>query len=118
MSCTTYYERRQKIDRHEAQKLEEVLGRQKISAPRNVLTRRLRFESLVPKNGEGRYSICMMDFDENQIYLELKYIQRGITYKKLAKLSREDCMRILEGAWNGWHPPKIGFCRTFTGRSR
>ncbi len=113
MSYTTYYERRQKIDRYEAQQLEEVLGKQRISPPRNVLTRRLRFESLVPKNGEGKYSICMMDFDEDQIYLELKYIQRGITYKKLAKISREECEWILEGNVEWMAASKERLCQEF-----
>ena len=113
MSYTTYYERRQKIDKYEAQQLEEVLGRQKISAPRKVLTRRLKFESLMPKPEEGRYSICMMDFDEDQIYLELKYIQRGITYKKLAKISKENCMKILEGNVEWMADSRDKLCQDF-----
>lgn len=113
MSYTTYYERRQKIDKQEARQLEELLERQKISAPRKVLTRRLKFESLTPKPDEGRYSICMMDFDENQIYLELKYIQRGITYKKLSKISKEDCIRILEGNVEWMASSKDKLCQDF-----
>ena len=97
MSLTTYFERRQVIRKDEARQLEELLVKMTEAEPRSVLTRRLKFENLTPLPDEGRYSICMMDFDPGQIYLELKYIQKGITYKKLTKLTEENCISVLEG---------------------
>lgn len=39
----------------------------------------------------------MVDFEDDQIFLQMKYIQRGITYKRLSKLTKEECRKILEG---------------------
>ncbi len=97
MSYTTYYERRQKIAKHEAEQLEHLLEKQAMPEQRNLVTRRLRFENMIEKTPQGRYSICMLNFDPEQIYLEFKHLQRGITYKKISRISKEDCLRILEG---------------------
>jgi len=97
LSFTTYYERRQVVRKDEARRLEELLAKKTTKEPRNVLTRRLKFDNLTPLPDEGRYSICMMDFDPEQIYLELKYVQKGITYKKLTKLTENNCISVLEG---------------------
>lgn len=113
MSYTTYYERRQKINKYDAQQLEEGLERQEIPSPKNVVTRRLKFENLVSGNGDGKYSMCMMDFDENQIYLEFKYVQKGITYKKLTKISKEQCVNLLEGNAEWMARSKDRLCQDF-----
>lgn len=113
MSFTTYYERRQMIRCEEARQLEELFEKQKISSPQEVLTRRLKFNSQISQEDAGKYSICMMDFDEQQIYLELKYIQRGITYKKLTKITKENCISILEGNVEWMASSKDKLCQDF-----
>ena len=112
MSYTTYYERRQTIRKDEARQLEELFDRKLTAEPKNVLTRRLKFESVTPLPDEGRYSICMLDFDPEQIYLELKYVQKGITYKKLTKLSEENCIS-LEGNAEWMASSKDKLCQSF-----
>lgn len=113
LSYTTYYERWQKINKHDAQRLEEGLERQEIPSPKNVITRRLKFEDPVSGNRDGKYSMCMVDFDENQIYLEFKYVQRGITYKKLTKISKEQCSWLLEGNIEWMAGSKDRLCQDF-----
>lgn len=88
---------RQKDREARAEQLEHLLEKQAMPEQRNLVTRRLRFENMIEKTPQGRYSICMLNFDPEQIYLEFKHLQRGITYKKISRISKEDCLRILEG---------------------
>ena len=55
----------------------------------------------------------MMDFDENRIYLELKYVQLGITYKKLTGITKEQCVHILEGNVEWMAESKDKLCQDF-----
>lgn len=43
------------------------------------------------------FFLCVKNQDENQIYLEKKYIQNRIFYKKCTKLTREEYERIYRG---------------------
>ncbi len=106
MSYTTYYERRQNINRREAAKLEEVFAGHGVEKPQQLTVRKLRFAypDREPQSARGTgaraevsYGICMVDFDGDRIFLQMKYVQRGITYKRLAKLTQEECRKILEG---------------------
>lgn len=59
--------------------------------------RKLQFIGAVDSDAVPNYFLCVKNQDEEQIYLEKKYIQNRIYYKKCTKLTKEEYERIYHG---------------------
>ena len=101
MRYTTYYEENETVrkDKYEQMKQAALTGQPKKKIEKYSL-KKLRFmqtgaagelhNDTVPK-----YYICMKNNDETQIYIEKKYIQNEIVYKRCVKITKEEAQRIL-----------------------
>lgn len=98
MQYTMYYEEQQKVDQEQYGQLKQTLmlrePKQKFEA---FTLRKLRFGGIETNDAIPQYYLCIKNQDENQIYLEKKYIQSHIWHKACAKMSREECEKVLRG---------------------
>lgn len=96
MRYTVYYEENEKIsyDKYEQLKamLEGKKGKKQFEA---FHLRKLQFTGANRGDSVPSYYLCVKNRDEDQIYLEKKYMQNGMHYKKCEKLTKEECVRIL-----------------------
>lgn len=96
MRYTMYYEENDTIDEDKYDLLKQRLL---LEQPKK------KFESYTLKKqqfsggeeGAPNYYLCIKNEDDSQIYLEKKYTQNGIKYKKCEKLSRKECERLQKG---------------------
>lgn len=98
MQYTTYYEEQQQIDCKKYDKIKQnlLLG-QAGRKFEEFRVRKLGFQGTEANDAIPQYYLCIKDQDEEQIYLEKKYIQNHICHRAQAKLSRAECESILRG---------------------
>jgi hypothetical protein len=98
MRYVTYYEECNTLtaDRYQQAK-QMILAEEPKKKLEKYTLRKLQFIGNSSQKAIPNYYLCLRDKDENQIYLEKKYIQGGIYYKRCLKLSKEECSRILMG---------------------
>lgn len=98
MEYVTYYEERNTITVGKYQQIRQNLlsGEQQCSLEKNTL-RKLKFIGNESQAAHADYALCIKNGDDEQIYLEKKYIQNGLHFKSTLKLSREECQQILDG---------------------
>lgn len=98
MLYTTYYAESNSITKEHCQEMKKALF---INDPKKQMEvfhlRKLEFSGAVSMKPMAKYFLCVKNGAEDQIFLEKKYIQNGLYYKKCAKLTREECEKILEG---------------------
>ena len=98
MLYTTYYAESNSITKEHYQEMKKTLF---INDPKKQMEvfqlRKLEFVGSAPVQPMARYYLCVKNGDESQIFLEKKYIQNGLYYKKCAKLTREECQKIMDG---------------------
>lgn len=96
MRYTMYYEENDTID---DEKYDLLKQRLLLEQPKK------KFESYTIKKqrfvggeeGAPDYFLCIKNDDDSQIYMEKKYKQNGIFYKKCEKMTREECEKLLKG---------------------
>lgn len=97
-TMTTYIEARESITEERCSELKAIL---EAAEPKNTFEvyhlRRLAFRSADEKHGVPQFCLCVKNQDEKQIYLEKKYQQNGVYFRRTAPLSREECDRIVSG---------------------
>ena len=98
MQYTTYYEEQQQIDLEKYGRMKQALllrtSGQKFESFR---VRKLGFQGTEANDAIPQYYLCIKDQDEEQIYLEKKYIQNHIWHKACAKVTKAECESILRG---------------------
>lgn len=101
MRYVTYYEENETVrkDRYEQMK-QTALGEQPKKKVESYSLKKLRFvQTAVPEEKQNesspRYYICMKNNDDTQIYIEKKYTQNGIIYKRCEKITRDEADKIL-----------------------
>lgn len=97
MNYTTYYEQSESISEERYGELKGILeaeAKRKFSA---FHLRKLEFRGAADRKAAAHFYLCVKNQDEKEIYLEKKFQQNGIYFKKCAKLTREECDRILSG---------------------
>lgn len=101
MRYTTYYEENETVrkDKYEQMK-QTVLGEQPKKKVEKYSLKKLRFvQTAMPElrvdDAEPKYYICMKNNDDTQIYIEKKYIQNDIVYKRCEMITREEAQKIL-----------------------
>lgn len=114
MKYTTYYEQTEKIDKRKEYAIKEALKNDKSAANfESIVVRKLSFSSITTNVSEIHYSICMKNYQENCIYLQRKNVQNGITYKTIAKISKEECLELLDGNYEWLKTHKQQLCKEF-----
>lgn len=110
MKYVTYYEESDMLSKEKYKELKQELltGNTNTKLERYTL-RKLQFSGNTTQEAVPNYFLCMRNRDENQIYLEKKYLQGGIYYKKCIKLTKEECDKILNGEleWMKEHKEKV-----------
>ncbi|MDY3918985.1 MAG: hypothetical protein SOZ59_08305 [Candidatus Limivivens sp.] len=98
MNYTTYYEECETVTEERYGELKCLI---EAAEPKKKFQsfhlRKLEFRGANVKNAVPQYYLCVKNRDENEIFLEKKYQQNGIHFKKCARLTREECDRILRG---------------------
>ena len=98
MLYTTYYAESNNITKERYQEMKKTLfiddSKKQMEA---FHLRKLEFLGGGSVKPIARYYLCVKNQDESQIYLEKKYIQNGIYYKKCSKLTGEECRKIVSG---------------------
>ncbi|MDO5423585.1 MAG: hypothetical protein Q4F41_07665 [Eubacteriales bacterium] len=98
MNYTTYYEECENITEERYGELKCLL---EASEPKKKFQsfhlRKLEFRGANVQKAVPQFYFCVKNRDEKEIYLEKKYQQNGIYFKKCAQLTREECDRILRG---------------------
>lgn len=110
MNSITYYEEIGIISKERYQLLkQELLTKNENARLEKYSLRKLQFIGNTGQEAMPGYFLCMRNQDESQIYLEKKYMQGGIYYKKSLVLTKEECTRILKGdlEWMKEHKEKI-----------
>ena len=98
MKYTTYYEERNTITVGRYQQLKQrMLDEGQSYQTERITLRKLKFIGNESQDSQADYSLCMKNGDEEQVYLEKKYIQNGMYFKSILKISGEECRRILDG---------------------
>lgn len=114
MKYTTYYEQSRKIDKLEERTIKETLSEDKLLSPfETIIVRKLTFSAITTNVSEIHYSICMIDYDCDSIYLQRKNIQNGTTYKTIAHITKEECTKLLEGDYEWLKDNKQQLCKEF-----
>ncbi len=95
---TTYYAESNRIttERYTEMKNALMLKGQKKEYQEFHL-RKLEFLGSNMKNAVANYFLCIKNHDTSQIFLEKKYVQNGLYYKKCTKITLEECSRIIAG---------------------
>jgi len=98
MKYTMYYKECNMIttEKYELMK-QNILEEQNKKKFDNYTLRKLQFIGLSNLETSPNYSLCIKDLDDTKIYLEKKYTQNDINYKKCMALTREECQKILDG---------------------
>lgn len=94
---TTYYAESNSITEERYQEMKRTLV---INGTRDLDAfhlRKLEFLGSGQQKAIARYFLCVKSNDENQIFLEKKYIQNGLHYKKCTKITKEECQKIMAG---------------------
>lgn len=98
MQYTMYYEEQQQMSSEQYGQLKQVLMLREPKQKFEVFSlRKLRFNGAESNDAIPQYYLCVKNQDENQIYLEKKYIQNHIWHRACVRMSREECERILRG---------------------
>ena len=98
MDYTTYYEEYDTITEERYGELKSMLEAQdKKKKFQAFHLRKLEFIGTNDQKAVPNFFLCVKNQDENEIYLEKKFIQGDIHFKKCAKLTKEECDRILRG---------------------
>lgn len=94
---TTYYAESNSITEERYYEMKRTLMINETRELEAFHLRKLEFLGAGSQKAVARYFLCVKNHDENQIFLEKKYVQNGLHYKKCAKLTREECERIMAG---------------------
>lgn len=98
MQYTMYYEEQQKITLDQYGQMKQALmlrePKQKFEA---YTLRKLKFCGTQDNDAIPQYYLCVKNQEEDQIYLEKKYIQNHIWHRACAKMSRKECEQVLRG---------------------
>lgn len=114
MKYTTYYEQTRKINKQEEQEIKEAMTEDKtISSFETIIVRKLTFSAITTNVSEIHYSIGMMNYDYNSIYLQRKNVQNGTTYKTIAHITKEECEKFLAGDYEWLKDSKQQLCKEF-----
>lgn len=98
MLYATYYAESEGITKERYQELKQMLFQEESGKnTEHFHLRKLEFLGSESLTAVPRYFLCVKNQDPFQIFLEKKYIQNGLYYKKCAKLSKEECQQILNG---------------------
>jgi len=98
MRYTTYYEECDTITFDQYEQIRQTILKNEPKKHFETYTlRKLQFIGGADTEAIPNYYLCMKNQDEAQIYLEKKYTQNGIHYKKCLKISRPECEQILSG---------------------
>lgn len=98
MKYVTYYEEGNTITVGKYHQLKQnILEHEPQSELEKYTLRKLQFIGNESQKAIADYFLCMKNEDEERIYLEKKYIQNGIYFKKREKLTKEECERLLKG---------------------
>lgn len=98
MKYTMYYEECNTVatEKYESMK-QSILKEQNKKKFENYTLRKLQFIGLSSLETLPNYYLCIKKAEDTQIYLEKKYMQDGINYKKCTILTRGECQKILDG---------------------
>ena len=92
MDYTTYYEEYDTITEERYGELKSMLEAQdKKKKFQAFHLRKLEFIGTNDQKAVPNFFLCVKNQDENEIYLEKKFIQGDIHFKKCAKLTKEEC---------------------------
>lgn len=98
MKYMTYYEERNTVTAGKYQQMKQKLmaDEQQYLMEKYTL-KKLKFIANETQTACADYSLCVKEGKEEKIFLEKKYIQNGLHFKSSLKISREECLKILEG---------------------
>lgn len=98
MQYKTYYEEKNTVTVGKYQQMRQAMtaGDQQCRAERYTL-RKLKFIGGETRAFQADYALCVKDGDENQIFLEKKYVQNGVYFRSIQRVTKEECDQILEG---------------------
>ena len=98
MRYMTYYEERNTITVGKYQQMKQNLmnNGQQYQMEKYTL-RKLRFIGNESQTDRADYSMCIKNGNEEQVYLEKKYVQNGLYFKHCEKITRDECTKILNG---------------------
>ena len=99
MIYTTYYAQTNSITEERYKELKEAYLSTNTGNLESFHLRKLEFQGAGQRKAVASYYLCMKNRDESQIFLEKKYMQNGLYFKKCAKLSREESEKLLNGFW-------------------
>ena len=98
MKYTMYYEECNTVTTEKYESMKQNIQRVKNKNNfENYTLRKLQFTGLSSQGVQPNYFLCIKNSDDTKIYLEKKYMQDGIYYKKCTALSKEECEKILKG---------------------
>ena len=97
MIYTTYYAQTNSITEERYKELKEAYLSTNTGNLESFHLRKLEFQGAGQRKAVASYYLCMKNRDESQIFLEKKYMQNGLYFKKCAKLSREESEKLLNG---------------------
>jgi len=102
MKYVSYYQENSNITRDDYNRILQVMEDEPEEQIQVMTIRKIEFTNIAgysksDDEEETRYSICMADNDENSIYLEKKVIAKQVIFKNSCKLSKEECLQIIEG---------------------
>lgn len=98
MNYMTYHEEYESMPRERYEELKCLMEAAEPKKRFETYTlRKLAFQGADDLHGVPRFFLCVKNMDEQQIWLEKKFSQNGVTFKKCEKLTRAECGRILSG---------------------
>lgn len=100
MLYTTYYAESSGITEERYQEMKKILTIHESKELEAFHLRKLEFLGSSQQKAVASYYLCVKNHDESQIFLEKKYVQNGLYYKKCAKITREECEKIIKGDLN------------------
>ena len=95
MLYTTYYAQKENITEERCREMEKALA-ERDGKPEKFHLRKMEFSGSQHK-AVPRYFLCVKNYDKNQIFLEKRYVQNGLNYKKCVKVTEEECQKIMDG---------------------
>ena len=97
MIYTTYYAQTDSITEERFEELKQAGFSGGNAQIEKFHLRKLEFQGAGQQKAVAGYYLCMKNRDEKQIFLEKKYTQNGLYFKKCVKLTRAECEKILNG---------------------